>query len=95
MASQKALPHHSSDWKGYTMDELRYMRAYTAARIEISRDNLSHRLSTFSKESQNGLMPSGLIGKIFSAFSFIDIALLTWKVGSQALKVTRFLRRRK
>ena len=36
----KQLPHEKSEWNGYTLEEIRYMRAYTAARMEITRDRL-------------------------------------------------------
>lgn len=44
MSATKILPHEKPEWNGYTLDELRYMRAYTAARLEINRDRMQRNL---------------------------------------------------
>ena len=90
--------HHytvdSANWKGYTLEEIRYARAYTAARLEINRERLLSRMQTVQKE---GLLPSGhssgLIGKVLGAFSYLDMAVIAWKLGSRIFKLTRSLRR--
>ena len=91
--NKKTQPHEAPEWKGYNLDELRYMRAYTLARIEINRERLNSRVSQIKKNGVNGIKPKGMLGKVFSAFSYFDIALLTWKVGSKALKTMKILRR--
>lgn len=92
MAKTKQLPHHDPEWKGYTLEELNYMRAYTLARIEINRDRLGTRLSALSKSSKKGLAPMGIAGKILGAFSYIDMAVIAWKVGAQAMRIFRTIK---
>ena len=94
MTKSKQLPHQTPDWNGYTLDELRYMRAYTAARIEINNDRLKTRLHKISSDSKKGLVPSGMIGKVIGAFSYIDMAIIAWKLGSNVFRVFRTIRRK-
>ena len=82
-----------ADWQGYTLEEIRYARAYTAARMVISRERLTSRLHSVGEKGVLGGSPTGLIGKLLGAFSYIDIALLAWKFGSRIFKFTRALRR--
>lgn len=94
MTKAKQLPHQSPDWNGYTLDELRYMRAYTAARIEINRDRLTSRIRNVSKEGKKGIAPSGMIGKVLGAFSYIDMAIIAWKLGSNIFRIFRTFKRK-
>lgn len=91
-AVPKKLPHTSEVWDGYTLDELRYMRAYTAARIEINKDRIVRNVSAL-KSGPTG-KTEGLLGRMFSTLSYIDIAMLTYKIGSRAFKAVRWLRRK-
>lgn len=93
MSNHKQLPHHTPDWHGYTLDEIRYMRAYTAARIEINRDRITTRVHELSKASKNGMTPTGLAGRLLGAFSYLDMAIIAWKVGSKTLKMVRAFRK--
>lgn len=92
MSTTKETPHEKDTWKGYTLDELRYMRAYTAARIEINRDRLQRNFANLKKD---GPIPkTGILGKILGTLSYIDIALVTFRIGSKALKAMRFLKKK-
>ena len=42
----KQLPHEKSEWNGYTLEEIRYMRAYTAAR-KIGRASCRERVCQY------------------------------------------------
>ena len=85
MSTAKELPHEKAEWKGYTLDELRYMRAYTAARIEISRDRL---------KKVNPVKSGGMLGKVLGTLSYLDIALVTFRLGSKAFKIMRWFKRK-
>lgn len=88
MSNAKQLPHNNEEWKGYTLEEIRYARAYTAARMELNRERLTARARDMQK---NGLKPGvskGMLGKMLGAFSYIDIALLSWRVGRKLFRVT-------
>jgi len=92
MSNAKQLPHNTEEWKGYTLEEIRYARAYTAARMELNREHLTARARDMQK---NGLKPGvskGMLGKMLGAFSYIDIALLTWRVGRKLFRVTRAIK---
>ncbi|MCM1162703.1 MAG: hypothetical protein NC339_00375 [Muribaculaceae bacterium] len=69
------------------------MRAYTAARIEINRDRISTRVRDLSIAGKKGITPTGLAGRVLGAFSYLDMAIIAWKVGSKTLKMVRTLRR--
>ena len=92
MSNAKQLPHNTEEWKGYTLEEIRYARAYTAARMELNRERLTARARDMQK---NGLKPGvskGMLSKMLGAFSYIDIALLTWRVGRKLFRVTRAIK---
>ena len=45
---------------------------------------------------KNGLqtnLSKGLMGKVLGAFSYLDIALLTWRIGRKVFTMTRLLRK--
>ena len=94
MTNAKQLPHTSEEWKGYTLDEIRYVRAYTAARIEINRERLLTKARNIQKNGLKTSASKGMMGKLLGAFGYIDIALMAWRVGSKMFKFTRSFRGR-
>lgn len=91
--TKKELPHEKPEWSGYTLEEMRYMRAYTLARLEISRDHLQ---SNFMAMKEHGpVSKSGVVGKLLGTLSYLDIALITYRVGSKALRTLRLFRHRR
>ena len=90
MSTPKELPHEKEAWNGYTLDELRYMRAYTAARLEINRDRLRRNFGNVKKLGPAS--STGLLGKVLGTLSYLDIALVTFRIGSKAFKAMRWLR---
>lgn len=53
MSNAKQLPHNNEEWKGYTLEEIRYARAYTAARMELNRERLTARARDMQKTGSN------------------------------------------
>lgn len=94
MPNVKQLPHTTDEWNGYTLEEIRYARAYTTARMELSRERLVARAHNIQKNGLNPGVPKGMLGKMLGAFSYIDIALIAWRVGRKLFQVTRALKRR-
>ena len=94
MANSKQLPHTSPDWTGYTLDELRYVRAYTAARMELNRERITARIDGIKKNGIKPGAPKGLIGKVIGAFGYPDIMLIAWRAGRKLFKVTRAIKGR-
>ncbi len=67
-------------WRGYSIDELRYRRAFTMARLEIAKE----RLTTTSRRLYGGYgMPatSGIVGKLFGSLNYVDYAVLAFRLG--------------
>ncbi|MDE6684411.1 MAG: hypothetical protein K2J94_04440 [Duncaniella sp.] len=89
----KQLPHDNPEWKGYTLDEIRYARAYAAARMEINRERLMARVQNIQKNGMHSNLSKGLMGKVLGAFSYVDIALLTWRIGRKVFSMTRMLKK--
>lgn len=94
MSTSKQLPHSSKDWSGYTLEEIRYARAYTAARMELNRERLVARAYDVQKNGLKTGVSRGMLGKMLGAFSYIDIALLAWRAGRKVFKVTRAIKGR-
>lgn len=68
-----------AEFKGYTVDELRFMRGCTMARIEMEKQKLNHVSKNFMETgSLSG--KSSWMGKVLGAFSYIDYALLAFKL---------------
>ena len=92
MSNAKQLPHNNEEWKGYTLEEIRYARAYTAARMELNRERLTARARDMQKTGLKPGVSKGMLGKMLGAFSYIDIALLSWRVGRKLFRVTRAIK---
>lgn len=91
---RKEFPHEKPDWKGYDIDELRYMRAYMAARLEINRDRIKRNFSNF-KDSGSVVKNSSLFGKVLGTLSYLDVALLAFRIGGKVFKTMRLFRRKR
>lgn len=78
-------------FKGYTIDELRYMRAYTSARIEMERGKLT-------QVGQNFMQTGSLSGqttwvrRVLNCFSYFDYALIMFKLVSSVMAFRRVRR---
>lgn len=92
MTTQKVYPHEKDGWNGYTLDELRYMRAYTAARLEIKRDRLRNNIANV--KNIQAFPAKGIFGKILNTMSYLDIAVMTYRVGTRVFKLVSRLRRK-
>ncbi len=94
---QRLLPPHNTEsenaeWKGFTIDELRYRRAYLLARCELSKDQMMRAMG----EAKQGLPLSGashgIMGKILGSLNYLDYALIAFRIGSKLFKLTRHRR---
>lgn len=84
MTENKYLPPHDEpEWGGYTLDELRYHRALTLARIEIEKERITMSARQMYS-NQMGHMPgmrgSGVISKLLSALTIADYAVIGIKI---------------
>ncbi len=91
MGPSKILPHEKDDWNGYTLDELRYMKAYTAARLEINRDHL--RRNIMNVKNVGAIPAKGVFSKILGTLSYFEIAVMAFRIGGKVFRTVRRLRR--
>ena len=91
----KKLPPHEADpqWAGYTLEELQYQRAYTAARLEIHKQRLMLNYHNMTRNMNPLKGRGGLVGKIFSSMSLLDYGLMAFKIGRSVYGLVK--RRRK
>lgn len=89
------LEQHDENWRGYTLDELRYRRAYVKVKLELEKDALFHKSGDMVKNGKMlpaSTMSRNIFGKVMGALNYFDYAFLAYKVGSRLLKITRTLR---
>lgn len=68
------------NWDGYTLDELKYKRLVSEAKIEVSKSVLLERIKHAT--TANGAMNS-LMNKINGAFNYVDYAILAIRIGKK------------
>lgn len=91
MTTAKNAPHHHADWHGYTIDELRYQRALTSARMEIQKERLTNQFNTL-KGSFGMVEGKGIMGKMLHSLNYLDYALLAFHT---VRRVSGMFRKRK
>ena len=75
------------DFQGFTLDQIRFMRGCTAARIEMQRQKLQH-VGRNIMETGSISGESTWVRKLLGAFSYFDYAMLAIKLfgGLRALR---------
>lgn len=73
------------EWKGLTLDEIRYARALTETRILISREIVGAR----AKATFNGSGGRSLVGRMFGSLSLMDYGVFALRIGSKFFKLFR------
>lgn len=92
--STNTLPEHPhKEWRGYDIDEIRYQRAYTTARIEIEKERMLHNAQTLYSGGVNPRATGGLVGKMLGCLTYVDYAVLAFKLGKRIYAITRKLHR--
>lgn len=81
-----------AEWEGLTLDELRYARALTRARIDISREMLAARTNAIFKGRTEGTQGKTMLGRMLGALNWLDYGLIALRIGT---KVSGMFRRRK
>lgn len=82
----KEIPDiNPSDFKGYDIDELRYRRAFALARYEMAKMRMGEEVESV-KDGVSGFGPKGIMGKILRNLSFIDYALIGYRIYSKMRK---------
>lgn len=80
------ITEKDTDFQGYTIDELRYRRAYALAKYEMSKMRMVEQFDS----AKASLAPRGLMGKIIGNLNWLDYAV----IGFNIFKTLRRLRRK-
>lgn len=97
-------PHHTAEFKGYDLDELRYQRAVVALKKEFAKEKVMADVADIKKrlpfnkshDSKMGFpMAKGVLGKVFSGLNYVDYFLLGFSVINTGRKVFSFFRKKK
>lgn len=76
------------EWDGFTLDELRYERAYAAAKTEISKEKFYAALNNVT----NGGKKAGLLQTVMGGLSYFDYGVIAFRLGSKVFNLFRSLR---
>lgn len=90
MEITKKMPHREEAWTGYTLDELKYRRAYLAARKELEKERLLHNVSQLRGAA--GTTTMNVFKKVSSGIPLLNYGLLAFNIGSKAWKMIRRFR---
>lgn len=97
MASKTLPPasirEESKEWKGLTLEDIRYRRAINHVRMEIEKERLMAEASQLMGGASRGLFNSPMARKMFSGFSYIDYGVLAFQVFKQVKRIYRLFRR--
>lgn len=77
------------EWDGLTLDEVRYARALTETRIMISREILATRAQETFNGKGLGSNARTMMGRMLGALSWLDIGLISLRVGSKVAGIFR------
>lgn len=76
-------------WGGLTLDELRYARAITRTRIDITKQIIALQGRQIFDGQFSGTGSRTMLGRMFSALNYMDYALIAMRFGSRMFKVFR------
>lgn len=93
----------SSDFKGYTIEDLRYQRALVALQKDFAKSKLIHNVSKLKSKKLIGgdskkfqiSKASGVASKLLTGLSYLDYAMLGMSAFSAGKKFLSFFRRKK
>lgn len=92
------------EFKGYTLEELKYQRALLALQKEFAKSKVIHNLSKVQNHKFLGNSNTktyglgkfgGIASKILSGLSYVDYAMLGMSLFTSGRKVYSFFRRKK
>lgn len=100
----ESVTQPDSDFKGYTLDELRYQRAFVALQKEFCKAKLLRSVGSFSKMNPfarkgPSLEAAGKFGpvlsKVMKGFGYLDYVMIGFSVFNSVRKFTSFFRRKR
>lgn len=82
-----SIKNEDPDWGGLTLDELRYARAMTQTRIEITRQIIGLQGRQIFDGQFSGTGSRTILGRMFAALNYMDYALIAMRFGSKMFKM--------
>lgn len=89
MKGNYSIKRPEMEWDGLTLDEIRYARALTETRILISREILATRMQETFAGKGLGSNAKTIMGRMLGALSWLDIGLISLRVGSKLIGIFR------
>lgn len=89
MNTKYTIRKPEAEWDGLTLDEIRYARALTCARIEISREMLATRASSIFSGKNASTNGRTMLSRMLGALTWLDYGLIALRVGSKAAGIIR------
>ncbi len=77
------IPKPEAEWEGLTLDEIRYARALTRARIDISKEMLAARTNALMSGRAAGTDNKTILGRMLGALNWVDYGLIAIRLGSK------------
>lgn len=90
----KMAPHHAEGWDGYSLDEIRYQKAFALARVEIQKEKLMLTASKL-REEVPVVKAHGIAGKVLGSLNYLDYAVIAYRFASKIFTMLRAVKRRK
>lgn len=91
LTRHEAVTTPDDAWKGYTLEELRYRRAYVGARREMEKERLAYNVASLRSNTVSSA--TGVIKRVGSALPVVKYVVAAVGIGSKI--VGMFRRRRK
>lgn len=99
---KEPAPHHKKEFKGYSIEEIRYQRALVAMKKEFCKNRIITDLHRIQKRgffgkgehTSNLAHVGGIAGKIMSGMNYIDYALVGMSIFGTVRKIFRFFNKK-
>ena len=100
---KEEAPHNTKEFKGYSIEELRYQRALIALRKDFCRSKMVHNADRVRKRGflgRNGTTSrvahdGGLATKIISGLGYLDYVMIGMSAFGTGRKIFKFFRGKK
>ena len=74
------------NWEGYTLEQLRFRRMVAMAKAEIGRSQME----AMARQMTGGsLIKSPMVSKLAGALSYVDYAMLAYRLGRTVFRAFR------
>ncbi len=94
---KEEAPHNTKEFKGYSIEELRYQRALIALRKDFCRSKMVHNADRVRKRGTTSRVAhvGGLATKIISGLGYLDYVMIGMSAFGTGRKIFKFFRGKK